>query len=157
MTDSFAGGALLSCPKGLTRVRMVPCNFPPVGGGEGCVPFTKEGVGMLFIKKLSRQGKVSCFFSTVGKLRGSLRIAIMNDKGVGGYGILGGTLSGIGCVPSLPRRRVLTLVTTRSLFVFPSLFRKFKLMVARTVSRNAPIVAARHAYNPRVVGRNRGK
>lgn len=136
----FTKNTLKLYPGQLPPIYLIPYGFPEVYKNRNYDPITNRKLKILFVGGLSQRKGLANLFEAVDQLMGSVELTIVGRMEVEGCIPLEKGLAKHNWIPTLPHQEVLELMRTQDVFVFPSLFEGYGLVIAESMSQGTPVI-----------------
>ncbi|MEO6569756.1 MAG: glycosyltransferase family 4 protein, partial [Opitutaceae bacterium] len=156
VASSYTKHTLLSAPDFKARVVVVPYGSPrlpavtPSPASEGA-----RGLGgklrVLFVGSLGQRKGLSYLFDACRRLGSSVELTIIGQKPLEFCAILDRELAAVRWLPTCPHAQVLAEMTAHDVFVFPSLFEGFGLVLLEAMAMGLPIITTAHTAGPDLI------
>lgn len=140
VASSFTKRTLELFPGELAPIHLVPYGFPEVYKNREYESITNRKLKLLFVGGLSQLKGIANLFEAVNFLGDRVELTIVGQKVVQGCIPLERELEKHNWIPSLPHDEVLGLMRTQDVFVFPSLFEGYGLVIAEAMSQGTPVI-----------------
>ena len=152
-------------PSTFTKMTLAMCPFPiaPVdvlifGGDDPMVPAAsvdpqaKHGaLRVLFVGGLSQRKGIADLFEAVAMLGAHVELTVIGRKPAEACAPLDSALGKHRWIESLPREQILAEMRAHDVFVFPSLFEGFGLVITEALSQGLPVITTSHTCGPDVL------
>lgn len=125
----------------LPPIHVIPYGFPDVNK-----KYTEVGkqvnrkLKMLFVGGLSQRKGIANLFQAIDGLENYVELTIVGHKAVDNCNALNKELLKHKWYPSLTHSDVITLMSSHDVFVFPSLFEGFGLVISEAMSQGTPVI-----------------
>lgn len=141
VASSFTAKTLFDhYPDSLAPVHVVPYGFPLVDDNNIRPKSTSGRLKFLFVGGLSQRKGIANLFAATEGLEKHIELTIVGNKVVPDCEPLNKALLKHKWYPSLPHAEVLKLMCTHDVFVFPSLFEGFGLVISEAMSQGVPVI-----------------
>ncbi len=171
VASSFTAMTLKEAPFELPQPVVIPYGCPETGrkqeaGGrrqeavsEGNDPsdLTPQASGLppplrvLFVGGLSQRKGLSYLFDAVASLGSSVELTVIGRKPAAECRPLEAALQGCRWIESLPHEKILEEMQRQDVFVFPSLFEGFGLVVTEALSQGIPVITTPNTCGPDIL------
>ena len=125
--------------------------FPIVKQKKEYLPLTNRKLKVLFIGGLSQRKGLSYLFEAVEGMQNKVDLTIVGHKAVANCDILNLALERHKWIPSLSHDQVLACMRENDVFVFPSLFEGFGLVITEAMSQGVPVITTDRTAGPDVI------
>ncbi len=112
---------------------------------------TKGHLRVLFVGGLSQRKGLSYLFDALRSLRGAATLTVIGNHGQASCDALNRELRDIRWIPSCPHSQVLEEMARHDVFVFPSLFEGFGLVLLEAMAMGLPIITTAHTAGPDLI------
>ena len=151
VASSFTKKTLELYPGKLGEIEIIPYGFPPVRRSRVYQPFGTRKIKALFVGGLSQQKGLSYLFEAVNGLENHIELTIVGRGDLGGCPALESALKKVNHIPSLSHDRILDLMSEHDLFIFPSLFEGFGLVITEAMSQGTPVITTERTCGPDII------
>jgi glycosyltransferase involved in cell wall biosynthesis len=155
VASSFTANTLKDYPGKLPAPVVIPYGFPPVcpeppPASRG--PVTKENpLRLIFVGMLSQRKGIADLFAAVNSLGKFVSLTVVGAKVVRSCPALDRELARHRWIPSLPHNRILEEMRAHEVFVFPSLFEGFGLVITEAMSQGVPVITTERTAGPDLI------
>ena len=156
VASSFTKKTLADYPGKLAPIEVIPYGFPPVPGPRDYPAGGGRKLKVLFVGGLSQRKGIADLFAAVEHLADRVELTVVGRKASNNCPALDAALARHRWIPSLPHGEILKLMRTQDLFVFPSLFEGFGLVITEAMSQGTPVITTDRTAGPDLIehGRN---
>ncbi|MDR3456892.1 MAG: glycosyltransferase family 4 protein [Verrucomicrobiae bacterium] len=134
---------------------VLPYGFPDVSPESDRTsrgPITKERpLRLLFVGGLSQRKGIADLFAAVNVLKSSVSLTVIGNKVTADCPALDRELAKHRWIPSLPHERILEEMRSHHVFVFPSLFEGFGLVITEAMSQGLPVITTERTAGPDLI------
>jgi len=154
VASSFTERSLADAPdfKGtVTRITYgapVPSSLGPT---EGRHRAQNDRLRVLFVGGLSQRKGLSYLFEACRRLEGAVELTVIGRPAVAGCAALERALASVNWIPSCSHSEVLAAMRAHEVFIFPSLFEGFGLVLLEAMAQGLPVVATPHTAAPDLI------
>jgi len=106
---------------------------------------------VLFVGSLGQRKGLSYLFRAVRALRGAVELTIIGARPLTPCPALDRELAGVRWIPSCSHRDVLAEMAAHDVFLFPSLFEGFGLVLLEAMAMGLPIITTPHTAGPDLI------
>ena len=106
---------------------------------------------LLYVGSLTQRKGLSYLFKAVDRLGESVELTVVGAKPLGHCKLLESALSRHTWIPSLPHHKILEVMREHDVFVFPSLFEGFGLVLLEAMSQGVPVITTPHTGGPDII------
>lgn len=155
VASSFTASTLEDYPGKLSPALVVPYGFPnvaPETGRPARGPITKEKpLRLLFVGGLSQRKGIADLFEVVRQLGEHVSLTVIGAKIAPDCPALNQELARNRWIPSLPHDQILAEMRAHDVFVFPSLFEGFGLVITEAMSQGTPVITTERTAGPDLI------
>ena len=148
VASTFTKKTLEVYPMQLAPVHVIPYGFPPVFENRQYTPVNNRKLKLLFVGGLSQRKGIANIFEAVDYLKDQVELTIVGNKLVENCVPLNEGLKKHTWIPSLEHDKILELMRTQDIFVFPSLFEGFGLVITEAMSQGTPVITTDRTCAP---------
>ena len=138
-------------PGELADIEVIPYGFPPINEKRIYKPFDGRKIKLLFVGGLSQRKGISYLFNAVEGLEDKIELTVVGRGNVESCPRLKQALGKVNYIPSLSHDAVLKLMAEHDLFVFPSLFEGFGLVITEAMSQGTPVITTDRTCGPDII------
>ena len=135
VASSFTRRTLEMYPGPLAPIEVIPYGFPPVNANRVYADCKGRKIKVLFVGGLSQRKGISYFFEALQGMEDRIEATVVGRGRVEECPALKEALASVNYIPSLPHEEVLRLMAAQDLFIFPSLFEGFGLVITEAMSQ----------------------
>jgi glycosyltransferase involved in cell wall biosynthesis len=155
VASSFTAQTLKAYPGTLPNPVVVPYGFPAVSAGPDRLPrepvSREKPLRLLFVGSLSQRKGLADLFAAVNTLGGVVSLTVIGKKVTEDCRVLNQELAKHRWIPSLPHDRILDEMRAHDVFVFPSLFEGFGLVITEAMSQGTPVITTERTAGPDLI------
>jgi len=152
VASRFTAKTLEDYPGQLAPVEVIPYGFPSVNAGREYEKISKNRpLKLLFVGGLSQRKGIANLFSAVEKLKGYVELTVIGHKPNNDCPALNEALSKHCWIHSLPHVEILKKMREHDVFVFPSLFEGFGLVITEAMSQGTPVITTDRTAGPDLI------
>ncbi|HYW34945.1 MAG TPA: glycosyltransferase family 4 protein [Balneolaceae bacterium] len=151
VASSFTAKTLEDYPGNLAPVHVIPYGFPEVLPGREYQPLDDRKLKILFVGGLSERKGIAELFEAVDALVDKIELTVVGQKPAEDCKVLNQNLAKHRYIPSLPHDEVLELMRGQDLFLFPSLFEGFGLVITEAMSQGTPVITTNRTAGPDLI------
>jgi glycosyltransferase involved in cell wall biosynthesis len=140
VASNFTKRTLELFPGQLAPIHLVPYGFPEVYKNRKYENIANRKLKLLFVGGLSQLKGIANLFEAVNHLGDRVKLTIVGRKVVQGCIPLEKELKKHNWIQSLPHDQILSLMRSQDVFVFPSLFEGYGLVIAEAMSQGTPVI-----------------
>lgn len=140
VASSFTKKTLLDYPGKIPSITVIPYGFPPVVHNRKYSELKGRPLKLLFVGGLSQRKGIANLVEAVSFFGEAVNLTIVGNKPVDDCKPLNDALEIHKYIPSLPHDEILKLMREHDVFVFPSLFEGFGLVITEAMSQGTPVI-----------------
>lgn len=145
--SSFTATTLLEYPGKLAAVSVIPYGFSPVKKREYTNPKSRP-LKVLFVGGLSQRKGVANVFEAVDHFGDNINLTVVGRKTGEICFALDEYLKKHVWIETLPHEDILALMRANDVFIFPSLFEGFGLVITEAMSQGTPVITTNRTCGP---------
>jgi glycosyltransferase involved in cell wall biosynthesis len=135
----------------LPPIRVIPYGFPEVNFSKKYTPLKGRKLKILFVGGLSQRKGISYLFEAMQGLEDQIELTVVGQKSVDDCTALNQALEQHKWIPSLSHDEVLSCMGEQDVFVFPSLFEGFGLVITEAMSQGIPVITTHRTAGPDII------
>lgn len=151
VASSFTKKTLEMYPGKLADIEVIPYGFPQVNTQRKYDNIENRKIRVLFVGGLSQRKGISYFFEAISGLEEKIEATIVGRGNLNACPALKEALSKVNYIPSLPHDDILKLMANNDLFIFPSLFEGFGLVITEAMSQGTPVITTDRTCGPDIM------
>lgn len=151
VASSFTKKTLEEYSGKLPEIKVIPYGFPEVHNKKEYQPLANRKLKVLFIGGLSQRKGLSYLFEAVKGLQNKVELTVVGHKSVSNCKALNLALEQHIWIPSLSHDQVLACMREHDVFVFPSLFEGFGMVITEAMSQGVPVITTDRTAGPDVI------
>ena len=151
VASSFTAQTLQDYPYKLSHITVIPYGFPSVVQNRIYEPIVGRKIKLLFVGGLSQRKGIANLFEAIEGMEELVDLTIVGHKSVSDCKALNCALEKHNWIPSLPHNEILLLMQKQDLFVFPSLFEGFGLVITEAMSQGTPVITTNRTAGPDLI------
>lgn len=151
VASSFTKKTLEMYPGKLADIEVIPYGFPPVNTQRKYDDIQNRKIKVLFVGGLSQRKGLSYFFEAIKGLEDKIEATVVGRGNLDNCPALKEALSKVNYIPSLPHDEILKLMANQDLFIFPSLFEGFGLVITEAMSQGTPVITTDRTCGPDIM------
>jgi glycosyltransferase involved in cell wall biosynthesis len=153
VASSFTANTLKDYSGNLAPVTVVPYGFPPVlrEADRPARGLGEKPLRLLFVGGLSQRKGIGDLFAAVKILGSAVSLTVIGNKATNDCLALNRELAKHRWIPSLPHEKILEEMRAHDVFVFPSLFEGFGLVITEAMSQGTPVVTTERTAGPDLI------
>lgn len=152
VASHFTAKTLQEYPNPLAEVIIIPYGFPPVNAERDYASLSlKRPLKLLFVGGLSQRKGIAYLFEAVNNFGKSVELTVVGHKASDQCSALDTELSKHKWIPNLPHHEILKLMREHDVFVFPSIFEGFGLVITEAMSQGTPVITTDRTAGPDLI------
>lgn len=152
VASSFTKLTLKDYPRdNLVPITVIPYGFPPIVPNRIYNNLENRPLKLLFVGSLSQRKGIANLLEAVAVLGNEVSLTIVGHKVVENCHPLNEALKQHHYIPSLPHSEILKLMREQDVFVFPSLFEGFGLVITEAMSQGTPVITTNRTVGPDLI------
>jgi glycosyltransferase involved in cell wall biosynthesis len=152
VASNFTASTLLDYPGTLPHVHVIPYGFPTVSKERSNARVSRSHpLRILFVGKLSQQKGIADLIQAADNLGQKVELTLVGRKAVPDCKALNAAVKRHTWIPSIPNHEVIELMRDHDVFVFPSLFDGYGMVVSEAMSQGTPVIASNRCAGPDLI------
>ncbi|SHG41290.1 Glycosyltransferase involved in cell wall bisynthesis [Flavobacterium micromati] len=151
VASSFTKKTLKEYSGSLAEIKVIPYGFPDVIRNKEYQLLQGRKLKILFVGGLSQRKGISYLFEAVKGLQDKVELTVVGHKAVSDCRVLNQALEQHHWIPSLSHNQVLDCMSKHDVFVFPSLFEGFGLVITEAMSQGVPVITTDRTAGPDLI------
>lgn len=151
VASTFTKKTLQAYTGKLSEIKVIPYGFPEVQSKKEYLPLDNRKLKLLFVGGLSQRKGLSYLFEAVEGLQDKIDLTIVGHKTVQNCKALNLAVEQHTWIPSLSHDQVLACMCEHDVFVFPSLFEGFGLVITEAMSQGVPVITTDRTAGPDLI------
>jgi glycosyltransferase involved in cell wall biosynthesis len=151
VASSFTKKTLKEFDGKLPEIEVVPYGFPEVKELKKYESIKGRKLKVLFVGGLSQRKGISYLFDAVEGLEEHVSLTVVGQKAVSDCAALNKSLTSHTWIPSMPHHEVLECMGNHDVFVFPSLFEGFGMVITEAMSQGLPVITTDRTAGPDLI------
>jgi glycosyltransferase involved in cell wall biosynthesis len=151
VASSFTKLTLNDYPGVLAPITVIPYGFPPVTVGRVYESLENRPLKLLFVGGLSQRKGIANLLEAVNQLGDAVTLTIVGHKSVEDCIPLNEALNRHEYISSLAHEEILGIMREHDVFVFPSLFEGFGLVITEAMSQGTPVITTNRTAGPDLI------
>ena len=152
VASSFTATTLKEYPGYLAPVEVIPYGFPEVNTQRTYTSGSeKKKIKILFVGGLSQRKGLAYLFEAIDQFSDVVELTIVGGKLGTDCPVLNANLNKHRWIPSLAHDQILKLMSEQDVFVFPSLFEGFGLVITEAMSQGTPVITTERTAGPDLI------
>jgi glycosyltransferase involved in cell wall biosynthesis len=153
VASQFTAKTLQSFQGELAPIEVIPYGFPSVTGKRDYSSFSRNSrpLKLLFVGGLSQRKGIAELFAAVKTLNRHVELTVVGNKVTDNCPALDAELAKHRWIPTLHHQGILELMRSNDVFVFPSLFEGFGLVISEAMSQGTPVITTERTAGPDLI------
>lgn len=151
VASSFTKRSLQEYPGSLAPIEVIPYGFPEPNRNRIFKPFNGRKIRCLYVGGLTQRKGLSYIFEAVKGLEDHVELTIAGGGEIDKCPVLKRALSHVNYVGTLSHNKILNLMSEHDLFLFPSLFEGFGLVITEAMSQGTPCIVTERTSGPDII------
>lgn len=114
-----------------------------------------EALRVLFVGSLGQRKGLSYLFDACRELKGAVQLTVIGTRPAAECAVLSRELAAVRWIESCPHSQVLAEMSAHDVFVFPSLFEGFGLVLLEAMAMGLPVITTAHTAGPDLIDEGR--
>lgn len=119
---------------------VIPYGFPEINNNREYTSTGNRKLNFLYVGRLSQSKGLSYLFESVAPFSDNINLTIVGSGNIENCAILKKQLQNHTYIPYLPHHKVLALMAESDIFIFPSLFEGFGMVITEAMSQGTPVI-----------------
>jgi starch synthase len=157
VASSFTHRTLESAPSFKAAVVVTPYGAPDIPSvpPDAATRPPGEKLRVLFVGSLGQRKGLSYLFDACRQLEGAVELTVIGTRPLVDCPALDRELANVRWIASCPHHQVLAEMAAHDVFVFPSLFEGFGLVLLEAMAMGLPIITTPHTAGPDLIEKDR--
>ncbi|WP_438481969.1 glycosyltransferase family 4 protein [Oleiharenicola lentus] len=151
VASAFTRQTLSAAPDFKGTVVVVPYGAPSFTPVTAAVPNPTKKLRVLFVGSLGQRKGLSYLFAACRQLGSAITLTVIGRKPVETCAALDRELTGVRWIPSCPHQEILAEMVAHDVFVFPSLFEGFGLVLLEAMAMGLPVITTPNTAGPDLI------
>ena len=151
VASSFTKNTLTAYPGKLPEIKVIPYGFPEVNNTKVYNSLEGRKLKLLFVGGLSQRKGISYLFEALEGLEDKVELTVVGHKAASNCSALNQVLEKHHWIPSMSHDEVLNCMQEHDVFVFPSLFEGFGLVITEAMSQGVPVITTDRTAGPDII------
>ena len=121
-------------------IEVIPYGFPEVNINRKYVSVENRKLKFLYVGRLSQSKGISYLFDSIGSFIDEIELTIVGSGDLENCRILKEQISKYNYIPYLTHDKVLSIMAESDIFIFPSLFEGFGMVITESMSQGTPVI-----------------
>lgn len=140
VASSFTKRSLELYPGTLADIEIIPYGFPPVNEKRKYKPYGNRKIKALYVGGLSQRKGISYMFDAIKGLEENVELTVIGSGNTDACPALKDALTHVNYLGTLAHDKVLEVMAEHDVFIFPSLFEGFGLVITEAMSQGTPVI-----------------
>lgn len=149
--SSFTRKTLEDAPFGVKAVSVIPYGADDMDCANERRYSSKGPLRVLFVGSLSQRKGIADLFDACDAMAGAVELTLVGSKPSEDCAALNTALRKHRWIPSMSRAAIMREMQRNDVFVFPSLFEGFGLVITESLSQGLPVITTSHTCGPDVL------
>ncbi len=155
VASTFTKKTLEDYPHSLSPIEVIPYGFPTPNFNRQYESFkNNRKLKVLYVGGLSQRKGISYLFDAIKGLEQYIELTVVGRGNIEGCHALKKALSTSKYIPSLPHHEILELMASQDVFIFPSLFEGFGMVITEAMSQGTPVITTDRTCGPDIINNN---
>lgn len=154
VASSFTAKTLSYYTGKLAPVKVIPYGFPKPFENRIYNDIENRPIKLLFVGGLSQRKGIANMFMAIDHLQDRVELTVVGRKPTNNCKVLNEALEKYHYIPSLSHADVLKLMREHDIFLFPSLFEGFGLVITEAMSQGTPVITTDRTAGPDLITHN---
>lgn len=119
---------------------VIPYGFPDVNKNRIYIPFNNRKLKFLYVGRLSQSKGLSYLFESIAPFTKDIDLTLVGSGNIDDCIVLKEQIMKHTYIPYLPHHKVLSLMAESDVFIFPSLFEGFGMVITEAMSQGTPVI-----------------
>lgn len=151
VASEFTKKTLEAYPKRLAPIHVIPYGFPEANMQRQYHSTKNRKIKLLYVGTLSQSKGISYIFDALNDLTDHFELTVVGRGDIDSCPALQRALSKHHYIPALAHSDVLGLMAKSDLFIFPSLFDGFGMVITEAMSQGTPVITTDRTCGPSVI------
>jgi glycosyltransferase involved in cell wall biosynthesis len=151
VASSFTRKTLEEFPADLAPVSIIPYGFPLVSAPKTYQAAQGRKLRLLFVGSLSQRKGIANLFEAIEGLEDQIELTLIGNKPVNNCLVLNNAVKKHRWISGLPHDQVLAVMREHDVFVLPSLFEGFGLVITEAMSQGTPVITTERTCGPDII------
>ncbi|TYP91080.1 glycosyl transferase family 1 [Sphingobacterium allocomposti] len=151
VASSFTKKTLTEYPGLLAPVEVIPYGFPMANTGREYISPSDRKLRLLYVGGLSQRKGIAYLFDAIKGLEAYVELTVVGRGDIEKCPALQKALLQHRYISALPHQRILELMASHDVLVFPSLFEGFGLVITEAMSQGTPVITTDRTCGPDII------
>lgn len=155
VASTFTANTLKEYSAPLSPIKIIPYGFPSVNESKYYQDFKgTRPLKLLFVGSLSQRKGIADLIAAVESFGSKVELTLVGKKTTEKCLPLNKALAKYRWIPSLSHADILEIMRSNDVFVFPSLFEGFGLVITEAMSQGTPVITTERTAGPDIIDNN---
>lgn len=122
------------------EIEVIPYGFPEVNRNRKYIPTENRKLRFLYVGRLSQSKGLSYLFESIYSFRNEIELTLVGSGDIDSCKVLKEQILNYNYIPYLTHDKVLSLMAESDVFIFPSLFEGFGMVITEAMSQGTPVL-----------------
>lgn len=122
------------------EIEVIPYGFPEVNKNRVYTPIGNRKLKFLYVGRLSQSKGLSYLFESISSFKEEIELTLVGSGDIEGCRVLKEQIRNYKYIPYLAHEKVLSLMAESDIFIFPSLFEGFGMVITEAMSQGTPVL-----------------
>lgn len=122
------------------NIEVIPYGFPEVNKNRKYIPVDNRKLKFLYVGRLSQSKGISYLFDSISSFTNDIELTIVGSGDINACKTLQENIHKYRYIPYLTHDKVLDLMAESDVFIFPSLFEGFGMVITEAMSQGTPVI-----------------
>ena len=155
VASAFTLKTLDLVPEKIAKISVIPYGAPTIFTDQPQVAVSGKPLRVLYVGGLTQRKGLSYLFEAVEGLGSAVALTIVGRSGTGHCQVLQKHLARHNWIETMPHKGILECMRCHDVFVFPSLFEGFGLVILEALSQGVPVITTPHTGGPDILDEGR--
>lgn len=151
VASEFTKKTLKAYPKPLAPIHVIPYGFPEANMQRQYYSTKNRKIKLLYVGGLSQRKGLSYIFDAIQDLTDYFELTVVGRGDIDSCPALQRALGKHHYIPALAHADILDLMAKSDIFLFPSLFEGFGLVITEAMSQGTPVITTDRTCGPDVI------
>ena len=151
VSSSFVARTLQDYPGTIKNLSIIPYGFPEIVASKNYSPLCNRPLKLLFVGSLSQRKGLANLFEAIAPFGNKVTLTIVGEKVIKNCKPLNIALTRHRWIRSLPQQDILLLMQQHDVFIFPSLFEGFGMVITEAMSQGTPVITTERTAGPDII------
>lgn len=122
------------------EIEVIPYGFPNINKNRKYIPIENRKLKFLYVGRLSQSKGLSYLFDCISCFKNDIELTLVGYGEIEKCKALKDQIKNYKYIPYLPHDKVLSLMAESDIFIFPSLFEGFGMVITEAMSQGTPVL-----------------